>query len=130
MELTKISFDNYNLDNILNYGKLDFYYNAHTDTHEANKNFIINDVILIENIDFHERNGPDFKIDIRNHNSPITIRNCVFQNKLNIEGKNVTNIIFDNVIFENGLSIKNFDWLNKDGKKLIDLILFFNWSDY
>lgn len=109
MNFRQLSIDNNELGKLLNYGKNDSFYNAFTQSREE-LNCLDNNSIIIEGILFYESNGKSFSVEVRNNNSPITIKNCAFKSKLTITGASTNNIIFDNVIFEADLSLY---WLSK-----------------
>lgn len=104
MNSRELSVDNYTLDSLFNYGKNDRFYNAYTDVFEE-LNCLSDNRITLEGLLFYERNQKSFLVEIRNNNSPITIKNCAFKSKLIVKGTSTNNIIFDNVIFEADLSI-------------------------
>ncbi len=105
MELRELSINSNDLDSLFNYGKNTFFHNAFTKTSEE-LNCISDNVITIEGFIFYERSGNDFLVEVRNNNSPIIIKNCIFKSKLNVSGTGSSSIIFDNVIFEANLSSK------------------------
>ncbi len=104
MDFRELSIDNSTLDSLFNYGKNVRFYNAYKDAFEE-LNCLSDNRITLEGLLFYERNESLFSVDIRNNNSPITVKNCVFKSKLNIKGISTNNIIFDNVIFEADLSL-------------------------
>lgn len=107
MDFRKISFNNGDLDALFNYGKNDYFYNAYGGEKE-NLNCLVDNSILIEGISFYERNENSFSVDVRNNNTPIIIKSCVFESELNISGSgNNGSIIFDNVSFKGNLITKN-----------------------
>ena len=107
MDRKIIHIDNYHLDNFFNYGEGKYFYNDFLKESES-ISFFNEDKIIIECIEFDERNGSDFSIKIRNNSTPIHIKNCLFKKKVFIDGNGIGELIFKNVIFEGELNL-NFD---------------------
>lgn len=106
MELRKIYLDSDQLRMVFNYGKNIKFINSYTESYDALDVIIGNDLIF-ENIEFKERTGRDFNMDIGHTTSRIIIRNCIFQNNLYINAPSSLNIEIYNVEFSDTLKVNS-----------------------